>query len=169
MRNLILILAAAMLMAACKTSETAYRAAYEKAVAGRTDESAIDSTIYGNVRRQMTARTATLPGGGSIEIRTQHIRATAGAGATADSIRAYSLVAGGFKQLFNARSLRQRLIDAGYPNTFIAETSEPYYYVITGSYTDLKQATDAAEAFDSNGRKTVKTPAPFILEKARRR
>ncbi len=120
---LIISLAAATLLGACKTSEANYREAYEKAIAGREADSAVDSTIYGKVRQQKTVRTVDMPDGGTAEIRAQHVRATDGTGITTDKMLQYNVVTGGFKQLFNAKSLRQRLINAGYPSTFIAETS----------------------------------------------
>lgn len=165
---LIISLAAATLLGACKTSEANYREAYEKAIAGREADSAVDSTIYGKVRQQKTVRTVDMPDGGTAEIRSQHVRATDGTGITTDKMLQYNVVTGGFKQLFNAKSLRQRLINAGYPSTFIAETAEPYYYVIIGTYPDIDQAKTAVTAFNNSEAASIKTTTPFILEKPKR-
>lgn len=61
----------------CRTSEANYRAAYEKARAGRDDALPIDSTIYGKVRREM--RTSVLVAGGdTVAVRVMPVNATSG-------------------------------------------------------------------------------------------
>lgn len=52
MKYLLTILALVFMLAACKTSEANYRAAYEKAVAAR-DEANDDEAVYGGVSRQL--------------------------------------------------------------------------------------------------------------------
>ena len=134
----------------CKTSEANYRSAYEKAIAGRDSDSAVDSTIYGAQRRSMETVTLDTPdgeGGGSDE-----------------KLRRYNVVAGQFKQLFNAKSMRERLADGKYPSAFVIETAEPYYYVVIASYDDISEATAELDALRQSGNIVMREPLPYILE-----
>lgn len=167
--NAILILAAATCVVGCKTSEANYRAAYEKAVAARSSDEDIDSTIYGEVRRQMTTQTVNMPDGRSVQVCSQFVRVTEGGGGIPENLKQFNVVAGQFKQLFNAKSLRDRLTDLGYPGAFVVETAEPYYYVVAGSYPTLLSATDALEELRRKSPVAMKAPLPFILDAARAR
>ena len=87
---------------------------YDRAVAGRDNTTDIDSTIYGKVRREMSVSSVVLPTGDTLDVKIQHVRVTKDiAGATDESLKRYSVVAGQFKQRFNAASLRERLAGAG--------------------------------------------------------
>lgn len=149
---------------ACKTSEANYRAAYEKTIAARQADEALDSTIYGDYRRQMSTRTVKAGDGREVEVRTQPVRVTPNSGALPENLKRYNVAVGQFKQLFNARSLRNRLADAGYPEAMVLETGEPYYYVVAGSYSDAGEAADALAAFEKAAPIAMKVPLPFILD-----
>lgn len=151
----------------CKTTEANYRAAYEKAIEGREGGAAVDSTIYGAQRRSMetvTLKTAA----GDVQVRRQMVRITEEGGATDEKLHRYNVVVGKFKQLFNAKSMRQRLADGKYPSAFVIETAEPYYYVVIASYDDIAQAREALDAVRSSGNIVMREPLPFILEGIRR-
>ncbi|MDE6463366.1 MAG: hypothetical protein K2L16_01860 [Muribaculaceae bacterium] len=167
MRRLTAIAAAALILAAalpgCKTSEANYRSAYERAIAGRDSSDGIDSTVYGAVRRELNMRTVVMDGGREQEVYTQHVRVTEGGGAIRENLRRYNVVVGRFKQLFNARSLRERLVEAGYPGAFVVETAEPYYFVVLSSHTTLPDAVSAMEAFPEDVVR-MKEPLPFVLD-----
>ena len=151
-------------IAGCKTSEANYRAAYERAVAGRDSTLGIDSTIYGNVRRQMDTRTATLADGSTVDIYGQHVRMVEGTGAPDATLRRYNVVVGRFKQLFNARSMRNRLAEGGiFPGAFVVKTAEPYHYVVAASYASLDSAAAALRNMP-DGVPPMRPPLPFILD-----
>ncbi|MBD5215193.1 MAG: SPOR domain-containing protein [Bacteroidales bacterium] len=164
--NIIVIFTVIALVAGCKTSEANYRAAYEKAVAARAEDESIDSTIYGQVRRQMKSQVMQTPDGRSVEVQSQFVKVTENGGGIPENLKSYNVVAGQFKQLFNAKSLRDRLTDLGYPGAFVVETSEPYYYVVAGSYSGLTQAADALEQLRAKAPVAMKAPLPFILHAA---
>lgn len=126
-------------ISSCKTSEANYRAAYQKAIAGRDSLTAIENTIYGKHRRNVTASIAVL-GTDTVEMLTARVRVTDGGGGIRENLKPYNVVVGQFKQLFNAKSLRERLVDAGYSTAFVVETAEPYYYIVLRSYPTRDEA-----------------------------
>lgn len=154
---------AALALGGCKTSEANYRAAYEKAVAGRDAENDIENTIYGANRRSMGSKTIALPDSTTLEVHNIGVRVTKDGGGIRETLHRYSIVAGQFKQLFNAKSLRERLLDAGYPGAFIVETSEPYYYVIATSVDSPQEAAAALQKIKKDAPIPMKEPLPFIL------
>lgn len=164
MKHLAFILLAGALLgiASCKTSEENYRAAYEKAIAGRDSLTALDNTIYGAGRRNMGSRTA-VAGADTAEVRTARVAVTDGGGGIREWLHPYSVVVGQFKQLFNAHSMRERLADAGYPRAFVVETAEPYYYVILSSHDSQSEAIHALAAIPSDFPVAMKAPLPFVL------
>ncbi len=152
----------------CKTSEENYRRAYEKAVATDDDDMPLDSTIYGANRRQMNSRTVETALG-PVTLRTHMVRITEGGGGIRENLKRYNVVAGQFKQLFNAKSMRERLVDSGYPGAFVVETAEPYYYIVAGSYATLDAAAEAMAKIAADGNIAMKAPCPFVLDATARR
>lgn len=153
----------------CKTSEKNYREAYEKTMAARQarESGDIDSTIYGRVRRDFGSHQLVVAGD-TVEVKVQHVKVTADGGGIPESLMRYSVVVGQFKQLFNARSLRERLFEAGYPAAFVVETAEPYYYVIAGSYNLAEDAVKELRRIEADAPVAMKKPLPFILQRAGR-
>lgn len=153
-------------LTACKTTEANYRAAYEKAVADNDrDVTPFEATIYNRIRSQMREQTYTLEGK---EIKTYSIRVkvTEDGGGIREWLKRYNLVVAEFKQVFNARSMRQRLVDSGFPRTFIVENGEPYYYIIVDSTNDLGEAAAFADSIRAEGNfpLPLKDGFPYILE-----
>ena len=167
MRALALLLLAAVAVTACKTTAANYRAAYEKALAGRDSVPGYEATIYGKYRRQLRDRTLVCAGD-TIDVKVQAVAVTdAPQGGSAADLRKYSVVVGQFKQLFNARSLRDRLVEAGYARTFVVHTAEPYYFIVLDSYDSLPQARLALDSVVANAASmpvVMKAPLPFILQ-----
>lgn len=161
--TIIILALAALLTGGCKPSEANYRAAYEKAVEGRENDNGIDDTIYGGVRRSMGTSNVTLSDSSSIEVRHIGVRITKDGGGIRENLRRYNIIAGQFKQLFNARSMRERLADNGYPGAFLVETSEPYYYVVAISVDTPEEAAAALEKIRKAAPVEMKEPLPFIL------
>ncbi|MDE6276871.1 MAG: SPOR domain-containing protein [Muribaculaceae bacterium] len=167
MRRILIPLVVLAALSACKTSEQNYRAAYEKAIAGRDSSEAIENTIYGRERRQVGFDYIVLPGGSdTVAVKRQLVRIAEGGGGIRENLRRYCVVVGQFKQRFNAMSLRDRLAieDGTMPAAFVVETAEPYYYVIGGSYSSITQAADTLHRFQAERPIPFKAPLPFILE-----
>lgn len=159
----IISLALLAVLPSCKTSEANYRQAYERAVAGRDSINDIESNIYGATRREMDMRTIILPDSTTVEVYTQRVVPTIDSNTPQQQLNRYNVVVGRFKQIFNARSLRNRLAEGAYPAAMIVENSEPYYFVVIGSYTTLPDAVAAMRAIPE-GSIAMRTPLPFILD-----
>lgn len=168
MRRLLYIAAilclSATITTGCRTNESNYRRAYERAIEGRENAVDFDSTVYGAVRRQMKSRSYTLADGTSVPVNGQHVRITEGGGGSPENLHRYNVVVGRFKQLFNARSLRNRLVDGGLaPGAFVVETGEPYYYIVASSHRTLAEAAEALARLPE-GIPGMSDPLPFILD-----
>lgn len=168
-----IILAVATVVAAgafiaCKTTEENYRKAYEKAVAARDEGTDIDSTVYGQVRRQADVRTVDTPSG-PVELRRQDVAVTEGQDFGQDALARYGVVAAQFKQRFNAESMRQRMVAAGFNSALVVETAEPLYYVVVGSYPHIDQAIATLETLRASTPVALREPCPFILDAFRKR
>lgn len=161
-KSIIPVITAAVIAAftACKTSEANYRQAYERTVAGRDSSTALESTIYGAHRRSMGTRQFVV-GRDTADIRIVRLKVTDGEN---NRLRPYNVTVGQFKQLFNARSLRDRLIAAGYNEAFVAETAEPYYYVILSTFDDASHALGSLNAITEDFPVALKAPLPFIIQ-----
>lgn len=158
-------LAAMASFTGCKTTEANYKAAYDKAVANR-DKDAVDSTIYGRFRQEMK-QTVVISGNDTVPISVQHVSVTEGGGGIREYIRPYNIVVGQFKQVFNAKSLRERLVGDGYPRAFVVNTREPYYFVIIGGYDKISEARAALDSLRSSPPVAMRAPLPFILQDPR--
>lgn len=152
-------------LSSCKTTEANYRAAYEKTVAAR--ENAETETIYGAERRSLSEK-AVIVGNDTIPVYIEHVSVvTRGDEAPAD-VKAYSVVAGRFKQKFNAFSLRDRLAAAGYADAAVLQTAEPYYYIIVSSHDKATEAKAALTSLKKKEPVVMSEPLPFILYNPRK-
>lgn len=157
-----------LLSSGCKTTEENYRAAYEKTIEARKEQTALDSTVYGAERRRMQSNVISTSDG-PVEVRAMLVKVTEGGGGIPENLKRFNVVAGQFKQQFNALSLRDRLVDKGYPGAFVVQTAEPYYYIVAGSYIDAAEAAKAMEALKKAQPVAMKEPCPFILDATTRR
>lgn len=159
---IIVILAMAVAATSCKTSEKNYREAYERTIAGDSTRTAFEQTIYGAQRRAVQ-HGAIVSGTDSVATQRLNCRITPKqAGVTADSLHKYNVCVASFKQLFNATSVRNRLKDNGYPNAFIVQTTEPFYYVVALSTSDMAVAVAALRTLAD--KPPFRLPAaPFLL------
>lgn len=160
--------AAAGLATSCKTTEENYRKAYEKAVAARDEGTDIDSTVYGQVRRQADVRTVDTPSG-PVELRRQDVAVTEGQDFGQDALARYGVVAAQFKQRFNAESMRSRMAAAGFDSALVVETAEPLYYVVVASHPHIDQAIATLETLRASTPVALREPCPFILDAFRKR
>ena len=148
-------------LASCKTTEKNYREAYERASAQDSMRLSFDETIYGRHRRAVINQQLVM-GDDTVNVRRISVRITKDGGGIRENLKAYCVVAGEFKQLFNARSLRERLVGHGYPGAFLVETAEPYYYIVAASYDNLSSARSTLDSLIM--RPPFRLPGkPFIM------
>lgn len=153
-------------LGACKTSEANYRAAYENAKRQQQESTGLDSTIYGRIRNS-AARSMLVVGSDSLPLQREFVGYTTDGGSSREAVKRYNIVVGQFKQIFNARQMRQRLIDGGYDSAMIVNTREPLYYVIALSVSTPGEALNAWKRVSSDPAIVLRHPLPFILQPAR--
>jgi hypothetical protein len=158
-----------LLATSCKTTEQDYRRAYDRTIAAndstRTD---FKDTVYGRYRRAVREE-AIKVGNDTIDTRIVNVTVTKDTGATCTELKRYCVVAAEFKQLFNAKSMQDRLIEQNNANAMIAETAEPFYYVIAGAFDNLDEALAMIERLRTQKVIKFKEPAPYVMQPARLR
>ncbi len=167
----ILYLAACALMlltASCKTTEQDYQRAYDRTInAADSTRTEFSETIYGRYRRAVRDELIKI-GNDTINSRIINVSLTKDGGGTADNFKRYCVVAAEFKQLFNANSMRERLVENG-KEAFLVETPEPFYYVIAGSFSEIQPALDLIKELRSQKLIKFKEPAPYLMQPSRLR
>lgn len=164
-RILYLAVLSVVALVGCKTNENNYRQAYEAAVAQRNDAAGVDSTIYSRIRNSAKVSDLVV-GTDTMPMRAEYIGYTEDGGASRESVKKYNVVVGQFKQLFNARQMRQRMIDSGYDGTFIIHTREPLYYVVTATASTPEDVLKEFKRVSGDKSVTLRPPMPFILRPA---
>ncbi|MDE6099993.1 MAG: hypothetical protein K2G01_03030 [Paramuribaculum sp.] len=149
-------------LAACKTTEANYKAAYEAAREKQlTGDSLIDYGLLDQQRpKPMVFGNDTLP------VRTEYVGYTKGGGADSDKsvVKRYCVVVGRFKQVFNAKSMRERLIESGYGNSLVLHNGMKEYYVIANGSNDPHTARLMLDSVRSDSQLVLKQPYPYILQ-----
>lgn len=161
MKKLILTAAVCALLAGCKTNEANYRQAYE--VAKQKYENT-DTVSTGSHRLQQYAQPhAVAIGTDTLMVLTEPLNAVSGEGMTSSQIKHYNVVAGRFRQIFNARQMRQRLMGAGYGATAILASPMPLYYVVTLSTDTASQAAAEVRKLEADSTLKFRDPLPFVI------
>ena len=129
-------LCVALAFSSCKSSESAYKKAYEKAKQQELAEAPADQVEATPVEAApvVSAPVTTAPVAGPV--REEKVELVSG-----DGLKAYSVVCGSFGVKANAEGLKQYLDGQGY------NAKGNMYRVIASSYDDRAQATQAKEEF----------------------
>ena len=101
--------------------------------------------------------------GDTLQLLMQPVSAVAGEGLTSSQIRNYNVVVGQFRQIFNARQMRQRLIASGYASTAVLASPQPLYYVVTMSTDTASQAAAEIRRLQSDASVKLRAPLPFVI------
>ena len=135
----------ALSFSSCKSSESAYKKAYEKA---KQQELASQPAQESATQVEATPVVAAPVQNGSASnvnvgtVREEKIQLVSG-----DGLKAYSVVCGSFGVKANADGLKARLDDAGYSAKVVFNASNNMYRVIVASYDDRVQAAQARDNF----------------------
>lgn len=134
-------LCVALACSSCKSSESAYKKAYEKAKQQELAETPAEQAEATPVEAApvVTAPVATAPAG---PVREEKVELVSGNG-----LKAYSVVCGSFGVKANAEGLKQYLDGQGYNAKVVYNAERNMYRVIASSYDDRAQATQAKEQF----------------------
>lgn len=168
MRNLLYILALGAAMAcalpSCKTSEENYRAAYEITKAKKT-EGLTQEEIAGFAREEAIPKT--LYRGDSIPLRAEYLVMKEG-GADGKALR-YNVIVASFKQIFNARSVYNRLREGGYSSAILLADRNSRYFIGATTTASLDSAVTLLRTFQADPSASpvpMRSPYPYILQNA---
>lgn len=135
----------AMMFASCKSSESAYKKAYEKAKQQELAQPQVSEPVeVAPVVSTPVANTTTTPTTtpSNVSIREEKVTMVSG-----DGLKAYSVVCGSFGVQANAESLKEWLDKEGYSAIIVKNEDRNMYRVVVESFDDKMQAAQARDAF----------------------
>lgn len=159
---ILILLLLAFIPSSCKTTEENYRSAYQKAVEARRQADEPEDNIFGGIQRRMSTSFVVV-GNDSIPISFTHLFVITDGDKPAAVMKKFNIVVGQFKQKFNALSLSRRFAESGWPDTFVVQTAEPYYYVIASSSDSVADIAATMADLRSNSPLPLKSPLPFLI------
>ena len=134
-------LCAAMAFTSCKSSESAYKKAYEKAKQYDTanqqgvSQTANDEAVVAPVEAKPVDQARVVDNLDNISVRQESVQVIHGNG-----LNEFSVVVGSFGLLSNAESLYQRLKDAGYNAQVVKNEDKNMYRVVAASFANKSDA-----------------------------
>ena len=145
-------------MDSCKSSQSAYKAAYEKAQEKKIEEPTPATTPVAE-QQVVTTPSTTTTSSTPVRERSERINAVDGNDAL---LKEYNVIVGSFRQRLNAQSLCERLRNDGYP-AVLAQNAEGWYRVVACSFDNRPAAVQAREALQA--RYPQFTDAWFLINK----
>ena len=136
-------LCVALAFTSCKSSESAYKKAYEKAKQQELAEAPVaeEAPAAAPVVAAPVAAAPTTPVAVGT-VREERVQLVSGEG-----LKAYSVVCGSFGVKANADGLKAKLDDAGYNAKVVYNSEKNMYRVVVASYDDRVQAAQARDNF----------------------
>ena len=135
----------ALAFTSCKSSESAYKKAYEKAKQQELAESAIAEEAPA-ATPVVAAPVTTAPAAAAPvavgTVREEKVQLVSG-----DGLKAYSVVCGSFGVKANADGLKSKLDAEGYSAKVVFNAERNMYRVVAASYDDRMQAAQARDDF----------------------
>ncbi len=150
------------LLFSCKPTEANYRQAYLATKQKADNQSPVESTIYNHLRKQ-TIKSGIIVGNDTIPLMQVAVKCTPGISAP-DSVGLYSVAVAQFKQIFNARSMMNRLRGMGYSSATVVENGEPLYYVLISTFDNADEAVASYNAVVKNSDIVCREPYPCIFK-----
>ena len=128
-----------LVITSCKTKESAYKQAYEKAKAQETVQ------VQVNAPMQVTpvAAAPVETDYDAAPVRQEQVDVVALSG----DLKPYSVVCGSFGLQANAQNLKEYLVGEGYAAGIVKNVQKDMFRVIIGSYDTKAEAAKAREAF----------------------
>lgn len=136
-------LCAAVAFTSCKSSESAYKKAYEKAKQYDTanqQSTTGQEAVVAPVEAKPVDQARVVDNLDNISVRQESVQLIHGNG-----LNAYSVVVGSFGLLSNAESLYQRLRDAGYNAQVVKNEEKNMYRVVASSFADKPSAVTSRD------------------------
>lgn len=140
-------LCAAVLFTGCKSSESAYKKAYEKAKAQEVVQQAPvveDTPITAPLQTTPSTDTKVVDNGDNVPVRQESVSVISGSG-----LKSYSVVVGSFGLISNAEGLQQRLKDNGYDAQIVKNTARNMFRVVAATFDDKAAAVQSRNSLRS--------------------
>ena len=132
----ILIAGTVLSLSACKSSQNAYKQAYEKAVSGDEAKTVVEEPVV--VNEAPKAEDVS-----NVSVREEKVSVVSGD----QDIKAYGIVCGSFSLKANADALRQRLVDDGYKAVVVVNEAGKTYRVVCASFDTKEEAVSERNNF----------------------
>ena len=134
------LLSVVFIFASCKSQESAYKQAYEKAKAQETTQVQVNAPVQVTPVATVTDNSSDYD---STPVRQEQVAAVSLSG----ELKAYSVVCGSFSLQANAQGLKDYLIGEGYKAGIVKNVEKNMFRVIIGSYDTKADAARARESF----------------------
>ena len=157
-------LCVALAFSSCKSSESAYKKAYEKAKqqelaeAQLADQSTVEAAPVAPAPVPAPAPAPAPVPVSQAPVRQEKVELVSGNG-----LKAYSIVCGSFGVKANADGLKATLDAEGYNAKVVFNPSNSMYRVIVESYDTREEATQARDAFKANHASRKDFQASWLL------
>ena len=148
---------AALAMTSCKSSESAYKKAYEKAKAQEQAQPAQTQepvNVVAPVETKPVTETRVVDNVDNVQVRQEDYSLVSGAG-----LKNFSVVVGAFSVRANAEGLQQQLKDAGYDAQIVKNEARNLYRVIAATFDSKSEAARSRNEF------RAKYPDAWLLAK----
>jgi cell division protein FtsN len=154
-KNFAMLMGAFVLVAftSCKSSESAYKKAYEKAKAqsesssyytGQNDNNSSSDAVSVTPVQTVTAASPTEGNVGAVSVRQDNVTLVNGSG-----LKTYSVICGSFSLQANAEGLQKTLKNAGYDAQIVYSPGTKTYRVAASTYDDKGAAVSSRETLRS--------------------
>ena len=153
-------LCAAMAFTSCKSSESAYKKAYEKAKAQETQpvqQATAEETpvnVVAPVETKPANETRVVDNMDNVQVRQESVSLISGSG-----LKNFSVVVGSFSVRANAEGLQAQLRDAGYDAQVVKNEARNMYRVVSATFDSKAEAAASRNEFRS------KYPDAWLLAK----
>lgn len=130
-----------VVLTSCKSKESAYKQAYEKAKAQETTQVQVNAPMQ--VTPVVVAPVETEDDYDATPVRQEQVAAVS----LSSDLKPYSVVCGSFSLQTNAQALKEYLVGEGYKAGIVKNVEKNMFRVIIGSYDTKVEAAQAREAF----------------------
>ena len=134
------LLSVLLVFASCKSKESAYKQAYEKAKAQESAQVQVNAPVQVT---PVATTPVTSENYDQTPVRQEQVAAVSVTG----TLKAYSVVCGSFSLQANAQGLKDYLVGEGYAAGIVKNVDKNMFRVIIGSYDTKAEAARAREAF----------------------
>jgi cell division protein FtsN len=146
-------LSLAMVLTGCKSKESAYKQAYEKAKAAESaqtqpveDVAVVEETpVVTPVQTRPVTKPQVVDNVDNVAVRQERVSVVNGSG-----LRDFSVVVGSFSVIANAEGLQQKLKNAGYAAQVVKNDERNMYRVVASTFDDKASAVQSRDELRGN-------------------